>query len=98
MVSHSQIMLEASSRDTSADDGPAHVVPRRVSEGVWMSCDGCHSILFRKEVERNLHVCPHCQRHFPIPAAARVAQLLDAGTFEEWYAGLKSGDPLGFHD
>ena len=75
-----------------------HSQPSGVPEGVWMRCDGCAATLFRKEVERNLNVCPQCQRHFPLAAAERIAQLLDTDTFEEWYAGLKPGDPLGFND
>jgi acetyl-CoA carboxylase carboxyl transferase subunit beta len=72
--------------------------PKRVPEGVWMRCDGCQATLFRKEVERNLNVCPSCQHHFTLPAAERIAQLLDADTFEEWDPGLLPGDPLGFND
>jgi acetyl-CoA carboxylase carboxyl transferase subunit beta len=71
-----------------------------VPEGVWMRCDGCGATLFRKEVERNLNVCPHpqCEHHFSLRAADRIAQLLDADTFEEWFADLRPGDPLGFND
>jgi acetyl-CoA carboxylase carboxyl transferase subunit beta len=65
-----------------------------------MRCDGCGATVFRKEVERNLHVCPQCDHHFPMPAAVRIAQLLDSdgATFEEWFADLRPADPLGFND
>lgn len=72
--------------------------PKKVPEGVWMRCDGCQATLFRKEVERNLNVCPQCEHHFRIPARERVAQLLDADTFQEWYAELSPDDPLQFND
>ncbi len=75
-----------------------HFEPKRVPEGVWMRCDGCAATLFRMEVERNLNVCPQCQHHFPLDASARIAQLLDTDTFEEWFADLRPGDPLGFND
>ena len=75
-----------------------HSKPSGVPEGVWMRCEGCAATLFRKEVERNLNVCPQCQRHFPLAAAERIAQLFDTDTFEEWYAGLMPGDPLEFND
>ena len=58
-------------------------------EGVWMRCDGCQATLFRKQVEQNLGVCPECNHHFPLSAAERIAQLLDADTFEEWFADLQ---------
>lgn len=72
--------------------------PKKVPEGVWLRCDGCQSPLFRKEVERNLNVCPQCQHHFMLPARERIAQLLDADTFQEWYADLAPDDPLQFND
>jgi acetyl-CoA carboxylase carboxyl transferase subunit beta len=75
-----------------------HFEPKRVPEGVWMRCDGCQATLFRKQVVENLHVCPECNHHFPVSAVERIAQLLDRDTFEEWYADLRPGDPLGFND
>jgi acetyl-CoA carboxylase carboxyl transferase subunit beta len=75
-----------------------HFEPKRVPEGVWMRCDGCQATLFRKEVERNLLVCPQCNHHFSVPAAERISQVLDADTFEEWYPGLLPRDPLQFND
>jgi acetyl-CoA carboxylase carboxyl transferase subunit beta len=75
-----------------------HFEPKRVPEGVWMRCDGCQATLFRKEVERNLNVCPQCEYHFGLPAADRIAQVLDADTFEEWFADMRPGDPLEFND
>ncbi|HWE40637.1 MAG TPA: acetyl-CoA carboxylase, carboxyltransferase subunit beta [Isosphaeraceae bacterium] len=75
-----------------------HFEPKRVPEGVWMRCDGCQATLFRKDVERNLNVCPECQHHFPVSAAERINQLLDPDTFEEWFGDLLPGDPLEFND
>ncbi len=63
-----------------------------------MRCEGCQATLFRKQVERNLSVCPQCQHHFPLRAHERIAQLLDPDTFEEWFDELRPGDPLGFND
>ena len=75
-----------------------HFEPKRVPEGVWMRCEGCAATLFRKQVVENLNVCPECDHHFAISAYERVAQILDADTFEEWYTDLRPGDPLGFND
>ncbi len=82
----------------TASSWHGHFEPKRVPEGVWMRCDGCQATLFRKEVERNLNVCPQCQHHFSMPAAERIADLLDPDTFEEWFADLRPGDPLQFND
>lgn len=79
-------------------EGHAPADAKRVPEGVWMRCDGCSATVFRKEVERNRHVCPLCDHHFPIRAHERIAQLLDPDTFQPWDEGLRPGDPLGFND
>jgi acetyl-CoA carboxylase carboxyl transferase subunit beta len=88
----------ATQRVTSSNAWHGHFAAKKVPEGVWMRCDGCHATLFRKEVERNLNVCPQCDHHFTVAAAERIAQLLDPETFEEWYADLRPGDPLQFND
>ncbi len=85
-------------RAAMASTWQGHIEPKRVPEGVWMRCDGCQATLFRKEVERNLNVCPQCQHHFTIPATERIAQLLDAETFEPWFTHLRTTDPLEFND
>jgi acetyl-CoA carboxylase carboxyl transferase subunit beta len=75
-----------------------HFEPKRVPEDVWMGCAGCQATLFRKQVEQNLLVCPECNHHFTVNAPERIGQLLDADTFEEWFAELRPQDPLGFND
>lgn len=71
---------------------------RSVPDGLWIQCDGCNGTLFRKQVEQNLNICPECDHHFYVPTVARIAQLLDPDSFEEWFAELMPGDPLGFSD
>ncbi len=71
---------------------------RGVPEGLWQRCPGCQEIIFRKEAEKRLGVCPECGYHFYVSARDRIAQVLDEGTFEEWDANLRPTDPLGFHD
>jgi acetyl-CoA carboxylase carboxyl transferase subunit beta len=71
---------------------------RSVPDGLWLRCDSCHATLFRKQVDQNLNVCPECGHHFYVPTATRIRQLLDPDSFEEWYADMTSGDPLGFSD
>lgn len=71
---------------------------RGVPEGLWQRCPGCQQTIFRKEAEKRLGVCPECDFHWYVSAQARVEQMLDAGTFEEWDADLMPVDPLGFFD
>ena len=67
----------------------------RVPEGVWVKCGSCKDILYRRDVLKNLSVCPKCAFHFRIAARERLDMLFD-GTWEEFDAGLVSADPLGF--
>ena len=50
-------------------------------EGLWIKCNSCKELLFRKEVERNLHVCPKCSYHFPISVENRIGLTFDEGSF-----------------
>ena len=70
----------------------------RMPEGLWVKCDECKEIIYKTELERNASVCPRCQYHFRLGARARVALLVDPGTFEERDPSLRSLDPLGFKD
>jgi acetyl-CoA carboxylase carboxyl transferase subunit beta len=69
----------------------------RVPEGLWVKCGSCKEILYRKDVLKNLSVCPKCAFHFRIGARERLDTLLD-GPWEEFDQGLVSSDPLGFED
>jgi acetyl-CoA carboxylase carboxyl transferase subunit beta len=85
--------------DQSKPGSPPAGRPKRgVPEGLWMRCPQCKASIFRKEAEARLNVCPECDYHFYLPARARIAQLLDEDSFEEWFTELCPLDPLGFHD
>jgi acetyl-CoA carboxylase carboxyl transferase subunit beta len=68
------------------------------TEGLWVKCDNCRKVIWKKDLEENLNVCPHCDRHFRIDARARLAQLLDNAKYETFDDGLASTDPLQFAD
>src|SRR2546429_161817 len=71
---------------------------RRVrTEGLWVKCESCRTIVFRKDLEANLYVCPKCQFHFKMNAKQRLEMLLD-GRWTEHDAGMTSTDPLKFVD
>jgi acetyl-CoA carboxylase carboxyl transferase subunit beta len=72
--------------------------PSRVPEGLMVKCPGCTQIIYNKDLERNLNVCPRCAHHFRIGAAERLATLLDEGKWTEHFANLVSTDPLKFTD
>jgi acetyl-CoA carboxylase carboxyl transferase subunit beta len=75
-------------------EGPRSSVP----EGLWLKCDGCKEIIYSKELERNLRLCPKCGHHFRIDADQRVALLLDDGKGKELHRGVRPTDPLQFVD
>jgi acetyl-CoA carboxylase carboxyl transferase subunit beta len=65
---------------------------------LWTKCPSCGEMLFNKQLDKVLRVCPSCGHHFRLSAEARIGMLLDHGTFAERDAGLESEDPLGFVD
>jgi acetyl-CoA carboxylase carboxyl transferase subunit beta len=71
---------------------------RTVPEGLWLKCNHCREIIYRKEVERNAKVCPKCEYHFPISVEDRIDLLLDLGSFRESDADCAPADPLHFKD
>ena len=77
-----------------SDNARRHNIP----EGVWTKCDGCEQVLYRAEVERNLHVCPKCSHHMRIGARDRLTRFLDADHRLELGAELEPQDVLKFKD
>lgn len=68
------------------------------TEGLWVKCESCRQIIWKKDLEDNLNVCPKCDKHFRIDARTRLAQLLDDGQYETFDTNLVSTDPLKFVD
>ena len=71
---------------------------RTVPEGLWIKCDGCGSVLYRSELERNLDVCPKCSHHMRIGARLRLEMFLDNDSSEEIASELEPVDTLKFKD
>ena len=68
------------------------------TEGLWEKCEGCRQIIWKKDLDANLNVCPKCQKHFRVDARTRLAMLLDNSEWEETETTLSSTDPLRFVD
>lgn len=68
------------------------------TEGLWVKCEGCRQIIWKKDLEENLNVCPKCTAHFRIDAASRLTLLLDENSIETSEENLASTDPLKFTD
>ncbi len=72
------------------------------TEGLWVKCDGCRQVIWKKDLDQNWNVCPKCERHFRIDARTRLALLLDNGEKDDSFSvedeNLASTDPLKFVD
>lgn len=68
------------------------------TEGLWVKCEGCRQIIWKKDLEENMNVCPKCDKHFRIDARTRLSQLLDDNQYESFDGNLSSTDPLKFVD
>lgn len=71
---------------------------KNIPEGLWTKCPISDEIVFTKDLEANLMVVPKSGYHFPIGCRARIAGMIDEGTFDEYDANVKSADPLKFVD
>ncbi len=86
-------------RDKQSIEPPVEDANRHVrTEGLWIKCEGCGQIIWRKTLEDGAQVCPQCGYHFRIDALTRLRLLFDNGEFEEYDETLVSSDPLGFLD
>ncbi|OGP82026.1 MAG: acetyl-CoA carboxylase subunit beta [Deltaproteobacteria bacterium RBG_16_54_11] len=67
-------------------------------DALWSKCNVCQEIIYKKELERNLNVCPKCSYHFPIQAQKRLAIVTDEGSFKELDRALVPVDLISFRD
>ena len=77
---------------------PAGTVGQEEGEAIWLKCATCQEILFRKEVERRLFICPKCGAHLRLTAEQRLLTIVDRGSFIEHAPRVHSTDPLAFTD
>ncbi|HVC44410.1 MAG TPA: acetyl-CoA carboxylase, carboxyltransferase subunit beta [Candidatus Binataceae bacterium] len=82
----------------ASNRAPATQPAATAADDMWLKCPGCREIAFRKEVERNLNVCPRCGHHHRVTVEQRLAITVDRGSWRELFADLAIGDPLEFVD
>ncbi|HIJ60548.1 MAG TPA: acetyl-CoA carboxylase carboxyltransferase subunit beta [Nitrospirae bacterium] len=70
----------------------------KIPEGLWVKCDNCKDIIYKKEIEKNLKVCPKCNYHFRIVAEERILYTVDQDSFTEFDRHMITTDPLNFED
>ena len=75
---------------------PGTTRKRDIPQGLWTKCPKCEEMIFDKELEENLKVCPQCTHHFPITAWKRIKDLPEPDSFEEADANMISVDTLEF--
>src|SRR5438552_6206241 len=68
------------------------------TEGLWVKCESCRQIIWKKDLEENMNVCPKCDKHFRIDARTRLTQLIDDNQYETFDGDIASTDPLKFVD
>jgi len=85
-------------KKSKAPIAPVETKKIQMPEGVWTKCQNCNEIIYTKEIERNLKVCPKCDYHFRISARERIDLVLDEGSFKEMDANMQSVDFLDFKD
>lgn len=68
------------------------------TEGLWVKCEGCKQILWKKDLDANFQCCPKCNHHFKMGSRARLEMLFDDGRYTEHEATLATTDPLEFKD
>lgn len=83
---------------SGAPPRPDDAAPTVRTEGLWLKCDGCREIVWKKDIENTFNTCNKCSHHFRMDARARLTMLFDDGAYEELDASLESTDPLRFVD
>ena len=79
------------------DEGSSEGEKRLLTEGLWLKCESCGQIIWKKALDENLQCCPKCEFHFRIDARTRLGMLFD-GDYEEFDSGMSSRDPLRLDD
>ncbi len=77
---------------------PTEAAKNDVPEGIMTKCPSCKTIMYTKELKKNLKVCLHCGYHLSMNSKERLSTFLDEGSFEEFDEYMISENPLDFPD
>ncbi|MBN2208550.1 MAG: acetyl-CoA carboxylase carboxyltransferase subunit beta [Candidatus Coatesbacteria bacterium] len=77
---------------------PAEGTRIEMPDGMWLKCPGCNEIVYKREVQDNLKVCPKCGFHFKLTAVERCALIFDEGEYVQLDTEIYPTDPLRFVD
>ncbi len=77
------------------DNAREHQTPS-VPDDLFITCKGCKAAVFSGDLKENLHVCPLCGKHLPMPSRIRIALTVDPDSFEETDTDMVSGDLIAF--
>ena len=69
-----------------------------IPDGLWLKCESCNEIVYKKELEKRFYVCPNCDLHMRVGSDVYVSLLFEKGSFREFNKNIKSADPLNFKD
>ena len=78
--------------------GPKLQPKKVIPDDIWIKCEGCGETLYKKELEKNLSVCPRCSYHYGLSPDQYIDVLLDRDSFSEFDRKIASVDPLNFFD
>lgn len=82
--------------ETDPQAEPVYRYKKPIPDDLWLQCPACRGVVFRESFEERHSVCPLCGHHYRIEAAARIGQIVDAGSFVEWDAEMTSQNPIDF--
>ncbi len=71
---------------------------KEIPDNLWHKCPSCEEMIFHRDLEQNLRVCPHCGHHMRLSAAARLKTLFDNGEYQSIELAEAIVDPLKFRD
>ena len=71
---------------------------KEVPTGLWLKCEGCGQMIYRKELEERMRTCPSCEFHFTLPGRERIVLVIDEGSWQEHYQDIVSIDRLDFDE